>query len=103
MNKLALSKDNGLITAHLQNCESGRSTAVLVICTYTYGSDVPDKILTDSTFDTDTKSQMGYLEPNETGTLRIESDFGNADIIRAYLWENLVTCAPYCTPVRLKP
>lgn len=100
--ELALSEDNGLITANLQNCESGRSTAVLVVCTYTDGSDVPDKILTDSTFDADTKSQIGYLEPNETGTLRIESDFDNADIIRAYLWENLVNCAPYCTPVRLK-
>lgn len=103
VNELTLSEDNSTITAILQNCESGRSTAVLIICTYTYGSDVPDKILTDSTFDTNTKSQIGYLEPNETGTLRIESDFGNADIIRAYLWENLDICAPYCKSVRLKP
>ena len=99
--KYEFSDDNKLITATVTNNESGRSTAVLVVCVYNSGSTIPDKILTDSTFDTEHTS-ISYLEPNESGALRVEGDFANAEKIYAYLWENLDNCAPYCNSVRLK-
>lgn len=103
LSECTLDKDGRMIQATVQNNESGRSTAVLVVCSYSHGSNIPDKILTDSAFDTDTHSQIGYLEPNETGILRITADFSGADRIYAYLWENTGNCIPYCRPVCLKP